>query len=302
MDWSRRWVPRAAVIVPAVVLGIAGAGVSPSGAAGGQPATTTTVQPPAAGGSGTGVQDPPGLVLAQSAVPTATQEARQLRSAGTRVVVNGKAIPLVPLAKEITGAERTTLTIDWLTKHGAAFDPPSGTSGSTTTVSRTRAIAIGKALVRNSPRTVVPRAIAGAVLQVMLIHTARQDGDAASMASARAMARQQEAMYQSAAASGSAPPLTDGVSVQQQYESKAAVKAYRNQLTFTEEMKRVAPEHAADGRCLDQRSELASWMAAHLATQGVRVTGVRGVTAEELPHHLAIGSDCRDGVGAHRRS
>lgn len=296
---SRRWVPRAGAIVAAVVLGIVAAGGSPSGATGGQPATTVVVQPPATGGSGTGTQDPPGLVIALSAVPTAAQEVRQLRSARTRVVVDGKALPSASLAKGITGAERTALRLEWLTEHGAGFTTP---SGAPTTVSRTRAIAIGKALVHDAPSTVVPRAIAGAVLQVMLVHEARQDGEVASKAKARATAKQQEKAYESAVASGTTSPLPSGVSVQEHFESKAAIKAYQNVLTYTDEMRMIAPLHAADGRCLDQSAELAKWMAAHLATQGVRVAGVRGLTARDLPHHLAIGSQCGHGVDAPRGS
>lgn len=299
---SRRWVPRVTAIVGTVVLGIVGAGGSPSGATGGQPATTVVVQPPAVAGSGTLAQDPPGLVLALSAVPTAAQEARQLRSAGTRVVVDGNALPLTSLAAGITGAERTALRLEWMDHYVTPTISSSGTVGTSTTVSRSRAFEIGKSLVHSAPSTVVPRALAGAVLHAMLVHEAQQDGHMASMAKARATAKQEEKAYETAVASGTAPTLPVGVSVWQQYRSKAAVKYYQNLLTYTDEMRRVAPLHAAGGRCLDQTAELAAWMAAHLGTQGVRVAGARGLTARDLPHHLAIGSQCGHNVGVHRGS
>jgi hypothetical protein len=248
-------------------------------------AVATPVPPPSTTTSGPNLFGNVNTVIdrAMTELPSEAAETSTLTTAGVRVTVNGYPLPVRAIASTVRGIEQSEATTDVLQRHGKGI-----AAGKRSTTPAQLAKAVDRYIVSRAAATAVPRAVALAVLQELLWQTAQRKGSVVSLARAKAFAQKEMQQYEATAAAGKAPPLPNGQTVQETYESTRAYRAYQHSMTVKNEETAVAAAAGpTTGKISHRTQALVAWLGKVLTTAKVVVAHVDGVSsASQLPNDL----------------
>jgi hypothetical protein len=221
---------------------------------------------------------------AMAELPSEATETSTLTKAGVRVSVDGKTLAIGTIASIVRAAEQSEVTVDVLHRHGRGM-----VAAQSSTTPTQLAKAIDRFVVGHAPLTAVPYGVAMSVLRVLVWQTAQRNGSVAPMATVKADAEKQMQQYEAAAAAGNAPPLPNGQTAEETYESADAYRASQRLLTISDEENAIVEAAGPTSGPVSRRTQvLIAWMGKALATAKVTVSHVDRVTsANQLPKYLS---------------
>jgi hypothetical protein len=139
----------------------------------------------------------------------------------------------------------------------------------------------------SNPMISLPEAIAFETLKQLLLERASAHGQTVSVAAATAHAQQMYAIYQGSLHSARPTPLPSGTTPYEEILSPSAIRGYQRAMTFQQQLVAVA---GPPGPGIDRSALLRKWVASHLgATGGVTITGVPGVTGQNVASFIPAG-------------
>ena len=198
-------------------------------------------------------------------LPSEAAETSTLTTVGVRVTVNGHPLPVRAIASTVRGIEQSEATTDVLQRHGKGI-----VTGKRSTTPAQLAKAVDRYIVSRAATTAVPRAVALAVLRELLWQTAQRKGSVVPLATAKAFAQKEMQQYEATAAAGKAPPLPNGRTVQETYESTRAYRGYQQSMTVgNEETAVVDAAGPTTGKISRRTQALVAWLDKALTTAKV---------------------------------
>ncbi|HZT96534.1 MAG TPA: hypothetical protein VFB34_06820 [Chloroflexota bacterium] len=254
-------------VATAVVLGAAAASVLLTGTASRSTnrhvALTALLAPIAAGAPGQPTD--PVIAQASSALLTAPQLASQLGSQGVALSVDGSSISLADLALHAVGFAHNNIVT-------AAFNAQRLGLDERTAVDQAGGLTLG-----------LQQAAAFEVLSELAFATAQAAGDEVDNSTAAAFAQNNLTEYEKDYSSPSAfqvklPPPNPA-----DFTSPSAVAGYQYTMTVDQEFTRIAGPQTGKA---SRTPALAQWMKEQLATHGLRVAGIPGVTYSTISSML----------------
>lgn len=222
----------------------------------------------------------PELNKVMAETPSKATESALLRSKGVSLAVQGRHISDTPLGATLAGQLKSTVEQEFFTAMRKE-----GTKGHTFASLTDLAQRVEEGVLARQLRTALPKAIAFAVLQALLLRHAEHEGTVLPMNTVKKIAEQQLRSYESA--QGSRPPLPNGETPQEEYLSPRALKAEQHIYTTDNEWKVIAKSGTEQVR----NRRVARWMQGQLAHTKVSIAGVPGVTPATLPKYFLSRTD-----------